>query len=88
MIDAKSFMEFFEKESGVRFIDGNTGKPALDLIKEQRVCIKCKYGVCGDGIHSHVDDTICVNSNSEHVADFRMSNDTCELWELAETEEI
>ena len=35
MIDAKSFMEFFEKEYGVTFVDGNTGKKALDIIAEK-----------------------------------------------------
>ena len=35
MIDAKSFMKFFEEEMGVEFIDSNTGKRALDVIGER-----------------------------------------------------
>ena len=35
MIDAKSFMEFFEKEYGVTFVDGNTGKKTLDIIAKK-----------------------------------------------------
>ena len=35
MIDAKSFMEFFEKEYGVTFVDAQTGKKALDVITEK-----------------------------------------------------
>ena len=34
MIDAKSFMEFFEKEYGVTFVDGKTGRKALDVVAE------------------------------------------------------
>jgi hypothetical protein len=34
MIDAKSFMEFFEKEFDVQFIDSLTGKKVLDIIAE------------------------------------------------------
>ena len=35
MIDAKSFMEFFEKEYGVTFVDGKTGRKALDVVAEK-----------------------------------------------------
>ena len=34
MIDAKNFMEFFEKEFNVQFIDNETGKRALDIVAE------------------------------------------------------
>ena|GEM_PF-3581215 len=34
MINAKSFMEFFERECNVVFIDQVTGKRALDIIAE------------------------------------------------------
>ena len=34
MINAKSFMEFFERECNVVFIDQLTGKRALDIIAE------------------------------------------------------
>jgi len=34
MIDAKSFMEFFEKEYGVTFVDGKTGRKALEVVAE------------------------------------------------------
>jgi len=87
MIDAKSFMEFFEKEYGVEFVDVSTNKPTLDIIKEQRVCTKCKYCASGDGVHSFVEDTICVNSDSDYVTEFRTGDDTCELWESAKNED-
>jgi len=35
MIDAKSLMEFFEKEFSVQFIDMETNKRALDIIAEK-----------------------------------------------------
>jgi len=35
MIDAKSFVEFFEKEYGVKFVDANTGKKVLDIMAEK-----------------------------------------------------
>ena len=35
MIDAKSFMEFFEKECNVKFVDHKTGKSVLDIIAER-----------------------------------------------------
>jgi len=35
MIDAKSFMEFFEKECGVKFVDAETGRDALDVVTER-----------------------------------------------------
>ena len=34
MIDAKSFMEFFEREYGVTLIDSKTGKKALEIVAE------------------------------------------------------
>lgn len=45
MIDAKRFMEFFEKEFNVQFIDAQTGKKALDLITEDE---KRKYNPYAD----------------------------------------
>ena len=35
MIDAKSFMEFFEREFNVKFVDADTGRDALDVIIER-----------------------------------------------------
>ena len=35
MIDAKSFIEFFEKECNVKFIDAETGESALDIIAKK-----------------------------------------------------
>jgi len=39
-INAKSFMEFFENQYGVKFVDSSTGEKALDLIieKEKNDC--------------------------------------------------
>jgi len=34
MISAKEFMEFFEKEYNVKFVDAKTGKHALDVLSE------------------------------------------------------
>jgi len=34
MITAKNFMEFFEKEFNVQFIDSQSGRRALDIIAE------------------------------------------------------
>jgi hypothetical protein len=86
MIDPKRFMEFFEKEYGARFVDANTGKNALDLIKESRVCKKCDHVIHGDGKSLHIGDMVCGNPCSEYITDFRMSDDTCELWEAAKEE--
>ena len=36
MIDAKSFMEFFEREFNFKFVDADTGRDALDVINERR----------------------------------------------------
>jgi hypothetical protein len=35
MIDAKSFMEFFEREFNVKFVDAKTCRNAIDYIAEQ-----------------------------------------------------
>ena len=34
MINAKNFMEFFENEFNVQFVDSKTGKRALDIVAE------------------------------------------------------
>jgi hypothetical protein len=81
MIDPKSFMEFFEKQYDVKFIDANTGKNALDIINDTNICGTCKHIAHGDGKALHVDDMVCVNPDSIHAGDFRASDDTCELWE-------
>ena len=88
MIDPKSFMEFFEKEYGVKFIDVSTGKNALDVIKEDHICGKCRYGAHGDGVTMFKEDIVCVNAESRHVTDFVMKDDTCEFWEAKEKESI
>ena len=36
VIDEKSFMEFFEKEYGVKFVDAETGRKALDVVEEHK----------------------------------------------------
>ena len=36
MIDDKSFMEFFEKEFNVKFVDAKTGESAADIISRNR----------------------------------------------------
>ena len=84
MINPKSFMEFFEKECGVQFIDTESGKKALDIIaekEEKKNCLNCNYGHHGDGVNLHKDDTICVKAGSEHVADWVSDSNICDLWE-------
>jgi DNA-3-methyladenine glycosylase I len=80
MIDEKEFMKFSEKQYGVKFVDANTGKNALDLTNERRVCEKCMHAVKGDGKILFADDVVCGNMESPYVSDFRMKNDTCNLW--------
>ena len=86
MIDPKRFMEFFENEYGIKFVDVNTGKNALDLLKESRVCKKCDHAIHGDGKSLLIGDMVCGNPRSEYVTDFRTSDDTCELWEAEKKE--
>ena len=81
MIDPKSFMEFFEKQYGVTFVDANTGKRALDIIDEKNICGMCRHIVRGDGKAIHAEDMVCVNPDSIHAGDFRANDDTCKLWE-------
>jgi hypothetical protein len=87
-INAKNFMEFFQNQLGVTFVDIATGKNALDLILEQgeasaveRLCKTCEYCKCGDGVFAHVEDMICVNPKSENLGEFILSDDRCVLWE-------
>jgi formylmethanofuran dehydrogenase subunit E len=81
MIDEKSFMEFFEKEYGVKFVDVSTGKNALDIIKEMKSCKTCRHIIYGDGLTLHLEDMVCGNSASDHATDFRFSSDSCNRWE-------
>ena len=83
MIDAKSFMEFFEQESGIKFIDANSGRPALQVLKEQkrsRKCQNCASAVHGDGVILHLGDIICGNRQSDKVTDWVDKNYCCEFW--------
>jgi hypothetical protein len=86
MIDEKNFMEFFEKEYGVSFVDVNTGRKVLNIIKENRVCERCEHVIQGDGKTLHVGDMVCNNPKSVHVTDFRFSDDGCTLWEVTKNE--
>ena len=81
MIDSKSFMEFFEKEYGVKFVDVKTGKGALDIINEKHTCKACAHILKGDGKSLHIGDMVCGNPLSDYVTDFRFDDDTCSLWE-------
>jgi hypothetical protein len=83
MINEKNFMEFFEKEYGVNFVDANTGRNVLDIIKEDRVCGRCEHVIQGNGRTLHIGDMVCNNPKSDHVTDFRCSDDSCILWEAA-----
>ena len=84
IIDPKRFMEFFEKQTGKKFVDVNTGRYALDIIKENQVCGKCRYGARGDGVTMFKEDIVCVNADSRFVADYVSENDTCKHWEAEE----
>ena len=84
MIDAVKVLEFFEKESGKKFVDVKTGKNAIDLLKASRTCEKCNHVLHGDGKSLLVGDMVCGNARSDYVTDFRMSDDTCDLWEAEE----
>jgi translation initiation factor 2B subunit (eIF-2B alpha/beta/delta family) len=92
MIDAKSFMGFFENEYGVKFKDVESGRDALGIINEQegqakknRVCCKCEYAIKG-GEFIHDSDIICGNGDSVKVTEFVSANDSCEYWVLADKE--
>lgn len=83
-INAKNFMEFFEKECGVKFVDINTGKRALDIIADnesRRSCATCSWAVNGDGVTAHEKDTVCVNADSRYVTDFVSGDMKCDLWQ-------
>ena len=84
MIDAIKLLEFLEKESGKKFVDVKTGKNAIDLLKASRTCEKCNHTIHGDGKAIHIGDIICGNSCSDYVIDFRMKDETCDLWEAEE----
>ena len=86
-INAKNFMEFFQNQLGVTFVDIATGENALDLIKRQdkahaveHLCKTCKSCERGDGVFAHVDDMICVNPESPYLGEFRLSDAHCALW--------
>lgn len=36
IIDAESFMKFFEETTGAKFVDVGTGKPALEVLAKKR----------------------------------------------------
>lgn len=83
-INAKNFMEFFEKECGVKFIDINTGKRALDIIADnesRKSCANCNWAANGDGITMHEKDLVCVNADSRYVADSVSADMKCDLWQ-------
>jgi hypothetical protein len=84
-INAKNFIEFFEKECGVEFIDALTGERALDLIgknaKEisKQICLNCKFAARNEEFVN--EDLVCVNDRSPNVADFVFGDTSCNYWE-------
>ena len=83
-INAKNFMEFFEKECGIKFIDVNTGKRALDIIADsetRKSCATCSWAANGDGIIMHEKDMVCAHADSRHVTDFVSVDMKCDLWQ-------
>ncbi len=43
IIDAEAFMKFFEETTGVKFVDAETGQPALDILAKQKGVKKSDY---------------------------------------------
>jgi len=80
MIDPKSFIEFFEKEYGVKFVDAKTGKSALEIINQKKTCGTCKHVAKGASKILHADDMVCANPDSVHASDFMTDDDCCEFW--------
>jgi len=79
-INAKNFMEFFESECGVEFVDTATGKRALDIINENRHCDTCYFAAKGDGKFVHIGDMICINADSEKVTCAVFVDTSCPQW--------
>jgi len=80
-IDAKSFIEFLEKEYGAICVDAATGERTLDVIARNQKCGTCKWLVHGDGEWSSTEDTFCANGRSEHLADYVHCDAGCDFWE-------
>jgi len=81
MIDSKLFMEFFEKEFDVKFVDIVTGKNALDMISQKQICENCIYIIRGDGKTLLKEDMVCGNPDSDCVTYFMSNDDSCMQWE-------
>lgn len=43
IIDAEAFMRFFEETTGAKFVDAETGQPALDVLAKQKGGKKSDY---------------------------------------------
>ncbi|MFA6171689.1 MAG: hypothetical protein WC715_04560 [Patescibacteria group bacterium] len=43
IIDAEAFIKFFEKTTGTKFVDAETGQPALDILAEKKGEKKSDY---------------------------------------------
>lgn len=43
IINAEAFMKFFEETAGVKFVDVETGQPALDILAKQKDEKKSDY---------------------------------------------
>jgi hypothetical protein len=81
MIDAKSFMEFFERTQNVTFVDSNTGERILGSCSaEKRNCASCKWLIQGDGVHLHDEDTVCGNGESEYATEWVAAEHSCPQW--------
>jgi len=42
-INAENFMKFFEETAGIKFVDAETGQPALDFLTKQKSEEKSDY---------------------------------------------
>ena len=43
IIDAEAFMKFFEETTGAKFVDAETGQPAIDILTKQKSEKKSDY---------------------------------------------
>ena len=50
-----------------------------ELMEEKDCCYTCKWYATYEGV--------CCNGDSEHCADFRCLNDSCECWEEIKDED-
>jgi len=53
-ITAEDFMKFFEETASVKFVDADTGKPALEVLAQNKAEAKSDYDIW---LEQQVEDT-------------------------------